>query len=65
MTDPANGGGDSAVAHPIEAAADLTAEVRRGRSWRTPFLALGGVTLAVAGIVLVVVVVVFIAYYVA
>ena len=65
MTDPANGRGESAVAHPIEAAADLTAEVKRGRSWRTPFLALGGVTLAVAGIVLVVVVAAFIAYYVA
>ena len=65
MTDPANRGGESAAAHPIEAAADLTAEVKRGRSWRTPFLALGGVTLAVAGIVLVVVVAAFIAYYVA
>ena len=65
MTDPANRDGESAVAHPIEAAADLTAEVKRGRSWRTPFLALGGVTLAVAGIVLVIVVAAFIAYYVA
>lgn len=51
-----------AASHLVETASDLASETEEGRSWRTPFLALGGVTLAVATIVLVVVVVAIVAY---
>jgi hypothetical protein len=61
MTEPVKAAVSSA-AHPVETASDLAAETEEGRSWRTPFLALGGVTLVVAAIVLVVVVVAVVAY---
>ena len=39
------------MADPVEKAEDLAAEAERGRSERTPWLALGGVHLAVAALV--------------
>jgi hypothetical protein len=36
------------AAHPVETAKDLAAEAERGRSPRTPFLAITGVTLVFA-----------------
>jgi hypothetical protein len=42
---------------------DLVEETQRGRSERTPFLALTGVTIAVGAFVLVVVVAALLVYY--
>ena len=42
---------------------DLVEETQRGRSERTPWLALTGVTIAVAAIVLVILVAAFLVYY--
>jgi hypothetical protein len=61
QTDTTNGI-TGAVAHPAAAATQLTSEVKRGRSWRTPFLALGGTALIVAACVVVVLAVAFAAY---
>jgi hypothetical protein len=55
----------SAVTHPAETAGELASEVVRGRSWRTPFLALGGTAFMVAAAVIVIIAVVFAAYYIA
>jgi hypothetical protein len=55
----------TAATHPAETAADLGSEIVRGRSWRTPFLALGGTALMVAATVIVIVALVFVAYYLA
>jgi hypothetical protein len=57
MADPVEKAKDvaEAVAHPVETTKDLAEEVERGRSARTPFLLLTGVTLflaVVAGIVI-------------
>jgi hypothetical protein len=46
-----------------ESPKDLLEEVDRGRSPRTPFLALTGVTVAVATIVLVIMVAAFLVYF--
>lgn len=42
---------------------DLIEEAERGRSERTPFIALTGVTIAVAVVVAVILVAVFLVYY--
>ena len=47
-----------------ESPRDLVDEAQRGRSERTPAIALGGVTLVVAVIVAVIVLVALIAYFV-
>jgi hypothetical protein len=43
---------------------DLHDEAQRGRSERTPFIALGGVTIVVAAVVVVIVAIALILYYV-
>ena len=53
------------MADPIEKTQDLAAEAERGRSERTPWLALGGVQIAVAGLVAVVLAIAFMAYLLA
>ncbi len=50
---------------PVEKAEDLAQEVERGRSERTPWLALGGVHVAVAALVGVVLAIVFAVYFLA
>jgi hypothetical protein len=55
----------TAATHPADAAADLSSEVARGRSWRTPFLALGGTAFIVAAVVVVIIAVVFATYSIA
>jgi hypothetical protein len=44
---------------------ELIEEVDRGRSPRTPFLALGGVTLVVAAVVALILVAAFLVYFLA
>ena len=51
--------------NPVEKAAELEREVDRGQSERTPFLALGGVTVTVAIAVAIVVAIAFLAYWLA
>jgi hypothetical protein len=46
-----------------ESPKDLVEETQRGRSERTPFLALTGVTIAVGAIVAVILVAAFLVYY--
>jgi hypothetical protein len=53
------------MADPIEKTQDLAAEAERGRSERTPWLALGGVHIAVAALVVVVLAIAFTAYLLA
>jgi hypothetical protein len=53
------------VADPIEKTEDLVEEADRGRSERTPWLALGGVHLAVGALVAVVLAIAFVAYLIA
>jgi hypothetical protein len=53
------------MADPIEKTQDLAAEAERGRSERTPWLALGGVHIAVAVLVVVVLAIAFTAYLLA
>jgi hypothetical protein len=48
-----------------ESPTDLVKEAERGRTARTPFLALTGVTIAVAILVAVIVVIALIAYFTA
>jgi hypothetical protein len=50
---------------PVDKAEDLAQEVERGRSERTPWLALGGVHIAVAALVGVVLAIVFAVYFLA
>jgi hypothetical protein len=50
---------------PIEKPEQLTAEAERGTSERTPWLALGGVHIAVAALVAVVLAIVFAVYLLA
>ena len=49
MTDPVEKVKDAAssAAHPVETAKDLAAEAERGRSPRTPLIAITGVTLVI------------------
>ena len=53
------------MADPIEKTEELTAEAERGQSERTPWLVLGGVQIAVAAIVAVVLAVAFTVYLLA
>ena len=53
------------MADPIEKTDDLVAEAERGRSERTPWLVLGGVQIAVAALVVLVLVIAFTAYLLA
>ena len=50
---------------PIEKTEELVAEAERGKSERTPWLVLGGVNLAVAALVAVVLAIVIVTYVVA
>ena len=50
---------------PIEKTEELAAEAERGRSERTPWLVLGGVHIAVAALVVVVLAIVFTVYLLA
>jgi hypothetical protein len=54
-----------AAAHPVETGKDLAEEAGRGRSARTPAIALTGVTLVVGAGVAILLVIVFLAYYLA
>jgi hypothetical protein len=67
MPDPIQKTKDAAgaAAHPIETAKSLEAEAEAGRSARTPAIAIGGVTLVVGAILAVVLVIAFLAYYLA
>jgi hypothetical protein len=53
------------MANPIEKTEDLATEAEQGRSERTPWLVLGGVNLAVAALVGLVLVIAFAAYLLA
>ena len=53
------------MADPIDKTEDLVAEAERGRSERTPWLVLGGVNLAVAALVVLVLALAFAAYLLA
>ena len=52
------------VAHPVETTKDLAAEADRGRSARTPLIAVTGVTLAIAVVVAVLLTVALVLYFV-
>ena len=51
--------------HPVETAKDLAHEAERGRSARTPLIALTGVTLVVGAVVGVVLAIALVVYFVA
>jgi hypothetical protein len=53
------------MADPIEKTEDLAVEAEQGRSERTPWLALGGVHIAVGALVAVVLAIVFAVYLLA
>ena len=53
------------MADPIEKTEDLVAEAEQGRSERTPWLVLGGVQIAVAALVAVVLAIAFTVYLLA
>ncbi len=53
------------MADPIEKTGDLAEEAERGRSERTPWLVLGGVHIAVAALVAVVLAIAFTVYLLA
>ncbi len=53
-----------AVAHPVDTAKDLGAEAQAGRSERTPWLILGGITATVGVVVAIVVAAVLVLYFV-
>jgi hypothetical protein len=67
MPDPVEKAKDvaSATAHPVETAQDLAAEAERGRSARTPAIAIGGVALVVGAVLAVLLVALFLIYYLA
>jgi hypothetical protein len=54
----------SSAVHPVETAKDLAAEADRGRSPRTPLIAITGVTLAIGVIFAIVVTIGLILYFV-
>ena len=66
MADPVDKVKDAATsaAHPVETAKDLAAEADRGRSPRTPLIALTGVTLVIGVIFAVVVTIGLVLYFV-
>ena len=53
-----------AVAHPVDTAKDLGAEAQAGRSERTPWIILGGVTMTIGVVVAVVAAAVLVIYFV-
>ena len=53
------------VKEPKQAVQDVAAEAGRGRSERTPFIALSGVTLLVGAAAAIVILVAFLVYYLA
>jgi hypothetical protein len=53
----------SSAVHPVETAKDLTAEAERGRSPRTPLIALTGVTLVVGVLFVLLVTVALVLYF--
>ena len=65
MPDPVEKAKDvvSATAHPVETAQDLAAEAARGRSARTPAIAITGVSLAIGVVLALLLVVLFLIYY--
>jgi hypothetical protein len=67
MADPVEKTKDvaGAVAHPVDTSKDLAVEADRGRSARTPAIALTGVTIAVGILVVAVLVIAFVAYLIA
>jgi hypothetical protein len=66
MADPASNLKDAAssAAHPVETAKDLAAEADRGRSPRTPLIAITGVTVFVGVIFVIVLAVALTLYFV-
>jgi hypothetical protein len=66
VADPVDKVKDAATsaAHPVETAKDLAAEADRGRSPRTPLIALTGVTLVIGVIFAVVVTIGLVLYFV-
>jgi negative regulator of sigma E activity len=52
----------SAARRPGVTVAELASELRQGRSWRTPFLALGGTALMVAAALVVILALAFAGY---
>jgi hypothetical protein len=67
MTDPIDKAKDvaGAAAHPVETGKDLAAEADRGRTARTPAIALTGVALVVGILVVAVLAIAFLAYLLA
>ena len=53
------------VAHPVDTTKDLAAEAERGRSARTPAIAITGVSLIVGAIVVIVLAIAMTIYFVA
>ena len=53
-----------AVAHPVDTAKDLGAEAKAGRSERTPWIILGGITATVGVVVALVAAAVLVLYFV-
>lgn len=66
MADPVEKAKDVAdsVAHPVETTKDLAAEAESGRSERTPWIAITGVSLVVGAIVAIVLAVALVLYFV-
>ena len=66
MPDPVEKAKDVAdsVAHPVETTKDLAAEAEAGRSERTPWIAITGVSVAVGVVVAVVLAVALVLYFV-
>ena len=66
MADPVEKVKDAATsaAHPVETAKDLAAEAERGRSPRTPLIAITGVTLVVGVLFALIVTVALVLYFV-
>ncbi|MDQ2984852.1 MAG: hypothetical protein M3R70_13170 [Actinomycetota bacterium] len=65
MADPVEKAKDvaGAAAHPVDTAKDLAEEAERGRSPRTPAIAITGVSLVVGAIVVIVLVIAFVVYF--
>ena len=66
MPDPVEKAKDVAegVAHPVETTKDLAAEAEAGRSERTPWIAITGVSLVVGAVVALVLAVALVLYFV-
>lgn len=67
MADPVEKAKDAvpdAVAHPVDTAKDLSAEAEAGRSERTPWIILGGITATVGVVVAIIAAATLILYFV-